>query len=111
MAEEPTTSELERMIARNHRETSADIARLEQAISAQRTDFDRYVLARVYDADQRANADRVKRLEDAWADMLRENAARARGNRAAYWAAVGAILAAIVGAILAYMLAKGGAAK
>lgn len=111
MGDEPSASELERLIARNHRETSADIARLEQSIAAQRQDFDRYVLAQVYVADQRAWGDRITRLEQAYTDMVRENAARMRGNRAAYWAAVGAVLAAVVGAVMAYLLAKGGAAK
>lgn len=107
--EEPSPSELERLINRNHKETSTDIARLEAAIASQRADFDRYVLAQVYVADQRAWGDRIRRLEELYTDMVRENAARMRGNRAAYWAAVGAVLAAIVGAVMAYLLAKGGA--
>lgn len=108
MTNEPTTSELERLIARNHRETSTDIARLEQAIASQRADFDRYVLAQVYVADQRGLSDRMARLESQYAAMVQENAGRARGNRAAFWAAAGAVLAAVVGAVMAYLLARGG---
>ena len=108
MSDEPTTSELERLIARNHRETTHDIAKLELAIAAQRADFDRYVLAQVYEADKRATADRERTRDDRIKKLEEEATVRARGNRAAFWAAGSAVAAAIVGAVMAYLLAKGG---
>ncbi|MGI5232852.1 hypothetical protein [Actinoallomurus sp. CA-142502] len=61
---------LRERIDRNHAETSADIARVEAQVAAIPASMDRYVLAQVYDADEKrraaerdADRARIKALE------------------------------------------------
>lgn len=112
MSDEPTPSELARLIERNHRETSSDILDLKtqvgrdvQALFGQMA---QYVLTAVYEADKRATEIARKALEDKVERVEEELTSTRRGNRTAFWAAVGAIIAAMAGAALAYMFAKGG---
>jgi hypothetical protein len=126
----PSMAELGRTLERNHQETSGRIADLK----AQNADLkaqnardlqtiverlERYVLQAVYEADKRSAAisqqamtDRIERVDQTTNDridrVVEELTTTRHGNRTAFWAAVGAIVAAMAGAAGAYLLARGG---
>ena len=82
-------------IDRNHHETTADIARLEAQFMSASAALDRYVLARVYEADEKAREARenardarIKRIEE-------DDTAKVRGVRTAWLAAAGAIASTV----------------
>jgi hypothetical protein len=82
-------------IDRNHHETTADIARLEAQLAVDSAALDRYVLARVYEADEKAREAResardarIKRIEE-------DSTAKVRGIRTAWLAAAGAVVSTI----------------
>jgi hypothetical protein len=86
-------------IDRNHAETTADIAKLDAQVAGIPASMERYVLQRVYDADERRRAaerdddrGRIKRLED-------NDTSKAAGGKA--W--VIGIGLAVVGAALGYI--------
>lgn len=104
MADEPTTSELERLITRNHTETSNDIGDLKVQLTTQVaalfSRFNDHLLKAVYEANERArdvaalaDRERIRRLEDERAEIR-------RGNRAALLAAVVAVAAAIATVVI-----------
>lgn len=92
MADEPSPSELKRIIERNHSDSRDDYldlkAQLTQTTQTLSTQLERYVLLAVYMAEQRAQDDRIRRLEDS-------ETATKRGNRSAVLAAVASFVAAI----------------
>lgn len=82
-------------IDRNHKETTADIARLEAQFVSASASLDRYVLAQVYDAREKARDAReegrdarIKRIEE-------DGTAKTRGVRTAWLAAAGAIASTV----------------
>lgn len=87
-------------VDRNHAETTADIADLKAAIAAIPAAMDRYVLQRVYDADQRTSDARFKRLEDA------EAGSRAQGRSWVLGIAM-AIIGAAAGICAQLLTARG----
>lgn len=117
-------SALERLIERNHAETGADIARLEAqqannhaAIIAQ---LDRYLLTRVYEADERtrqtrdaARDDRIQRLERAAEEeetrRREDRTANQRMLRSAIVVAIFSIVATVVSAAIVAAVVKGAA--
>lgn len=110
MADEPSPRELERLISRNHAETSADILDLKSQLTANVTtligQFDKYVLAKVYEADERARtavndalSERLKKVED-------EQTTNRRGKNTALVMAGVAVLGAAAGAVFSTL--KGG---
>lgn len=104
MADEPTASELERIIERNHRETSADILDLKSQLTANVStlisQFDRYVLAAVYEANERAREAREKAQDDQIRDLKDEMVSARRSARGAVLAGISSIVAAIVVAVV-----------
>jgi hypothetical protein len=114
LPDDPTLRELEQLIKRNFTDGRDDIldlkSQVQEHIRQLGTQMQQYLLVAVYQAEKEATRAR----EDAYvARIVRletEATARARGNRAAFWAAGGAVLAAVVGAVMAYLLAKGGGA-
>lgn len=94
-------------IDRNHAEATADMARLEKQVAAIPASMDRYVLAQVYDAREKAreaerDADRarIKRIED-------DDTSKASGNRTWLLGLAQAAFGAALGLLGAYLLAKG----
>ena len=92
---DPNPPDLRWVLERNHAETSADIARLEAQIAGIPVQMERYVLAQVYEARERARDARedardarIKRIED-------DDSAKVRGVRTAWLAAAGAIASTI----------------
>lgn len=125
MADEPSTSELERLIERNHRETSADILDLKTQQTANLStivaQLDRYLLAAVYDADQKARAARdesrdksIKDLEDdSKAERKRREedvAANKKILRSAVVVAIFGILSTVISGVIVAALVKSGGA-
>lgn len=105
MADEPTPSELARLIERNHKETSADIAELKtqsaRDIQTLIQQMERYVLAKVYEVEMRAFGARIQRMED-----------NESSNRRWRLGLLAATLAAVLGAIVTVVgtvLTSGGA--
>jgi hypothetical protein len=125
VADEPSPSELERLIERNHRETSADILDLKNQqtsnLSTILGQLDRYLLTAIYDADERARAARdqardksIKDLEDeAKAERKRREedvASNRKILRSAIVVAVFGILSTVIsGVIVAALVQTGGA--
>lgn len=124
MADEPSASELERLIERNHRETSADILDLKSQLTANVStiisQFDRYVLAAVYEAREqarderdRAQDERIKKLEDAAEAERKHRDEEAKANRRMYKTAiitaVLSVVAMVVGSVIVSVLVKSGA--
>lgn len=122
MTAESSTA-LERLIERNRAETAADIARLETQQANNHADIisqlDRYLLTKVYEADERARAAqnqardaRIQRLEeDAKEDRKRreeEATANRRMLRSAIVVAVLGVISTVVSAALVAALVKGG---
>lgn len=125
MADEPSTSELERLIERNHRETSADILDLKTQQTANLStivaQLDRYLLAAVYEADQKARAARdesrdksIKDLEDdSKAERKRREedvAANKKILRSAVVVAIFGILSTVISGVIVAALVKSGGA-
>ncbi|MGH3375972.1 MAG: hypothetical protein ACRDP6_14635 [Actinoallomurus sp.] len=125
MSDEPTTSELERLIERNHRETSADILDLKTQQTANLStivaQLDRYLLAAVYDADQKARAardesrdDRLKLLEeDSKAERKRREedvASNKKILRSAVIVAIFGILSTVISGVIVAAIVKSGGA-
>jgi hypothetical protein len=95
-------------IDRNHAETTADIAKLEMQVAAIPVAMDRYVLARVYEADEKARDvrrdaqdARLKRLED-------EDSSKSTGNRAWLLGLAQMVLSIALSSIATVLLMKGG---
>jgi hypothetical protein len=95
-------------IDRNHAETTADIARLEAQVTGIPASLERYVLQRVYDADERRRAaerdddrGRIKRLED-------NDTSKASGNRTWLLGLVQTVVGVALGVVAAYLTARGG---
>lgn len=104
MPDEPSPSQLEWLITRNHAETSADIVDLKAQLTTQVSvllgRFGEHLLIKVYEADERARTvinaamvERIQRLENERADIR-------RSNRTALLAAVVAVAAAIATVII-----------
>lgn len=87
-------------IDRNHAEDRADIAELKQAVAAIPAAMDKYVLTRVYEADQRAADARFKRLEDT------ETSDRANARSWVLGVAM-AVIGAASGVVAQLMTARG----
>jgi hypothetical protein len=90
----------------NHRETTSSMAKLEVQLAASVAQLDRYVLWRVYEADQKARDirdvaqdERTKRLEDA-------DTSKTEGNRN-WLRGLGQTLVGAALAVLAAWLTKG----
>ncbi|MCO6011404.1 hypothetical protein NE236_41290, partial [Actinoallomurus purpureus] len=68
MTDGPGPAELERLIERNHRETSADILDLKSQLTTNATmftaTFDKYVLVAVYAVEIAALRTRIDKLDD-----------------------------------------------
>jgi hypothetical protein len=79
VSDEPTTSELERLIERNHRETSADILDLKTQQTANLStilgQLDRYLLTAIYEANERARAARDEARDKSINDLEAESKA------------------------------------
>lgn len=97
--DEPSTGELERLIERNHRETSADILDLKSQltgnVSTLLAQFDRYVLAAVYEADEHrrkaerdADRERVTKLDEVVEEERTKREAEQTANRRMYKSAI-----------------------
>jgi hypothetical protein len=73
MSDEPTLSELARLIERNHQETRGDIAslhqRLDRDLAYTNGRIDQAVAMNVYEADKRGTDLRFKNVEDDVAGM------------------------------------------
>jgi hypothetical protein len=82
-------------IDRNHQETTADIARLEAQFVTTSAILDRYVLAQVYDARETARDAREEARDARIKRIEGDVTAKARGVRAAWLAAVGAVASAV----------------
>lgn len=111
MADEPSTGELERLIERNHRETSADILDLKSQLTSNVTtllnQFDKYVLAAVYEANERTRNATEQSLKQQVGELRDEVTTARRGNRTAAVAAIFSFLGAL--ALVAFQaLIKGG---
>jgi hypothetical protein len=83
-------------IDRNHAETTADIAKLDAQVAAIPAVMDRYVLSRVYEADEKAREARegardarIKRIED-------DGSNKTRGVRSAWLAGISATASAVL---------------
>lgn len=99
---------LSERMERNHAETSANIARIETQVAGIPASMERYVLQRVYDADERRRAaerdddrGRIKRLED-------NDTSQAAGGRAWILGLGLAAAGAVFGFIAQVMNARGG---
>jgi hypothetical protein len=114
----PSMAELGRTLERNHQETSSRIADLRAQNADQKAQsardlqtiverMERFVLQAVYEADKRATAISQQNMNDRLDRIEGELTTTRHGNRTAFWAAVGAVVAAIAGAALAYLLARG----
>lgn len=108
MSDASTPPDLRWLIERNHAEVSADIAKLDAQVAAIPAVMDRYVMARVYEADEKAREaresardERIKRLED-------DDTSKTRGVRATWMGAAGAIVSAVgLEALHAFMRGSG----
>jgi hypothetical protein len=94
-------------IDRNHAERTADIARLEAQVAGIPASMERYVLQRVYDADERrreAERDddrgRIKRLEE-------NDQSKASGNRSWLLGLAQTAFGALLALVGAYLMSKG----
>lgn len=95
-------------IDRNHAETIADMARLEQQVAAIPASMDRYVLAQVYEAREEArNAReqardaRIKRIED-------DDTSKSTGNRAWLLGLAQMVLSIALSSAATVLLMRGG---
>lgn len=86
-------------IDRNHAETSADIARLETQVAGIPASMERYVLQRVYDADEKRRTAEREADRGRIAQLEANDTTQAAGGRA--WV-IGVGLA-VVGALLGYI--------
>jgi N-methylhydantoinase B/oxoprolinase/acetone carboxylase alpha subunit len=104
VADEPSASELERLIERNHRETSADILDLKSQLTANVstiiTQFDRYVLAAVYEANERARDERDRAQDAQIAEIKDELTSARRASRGAITMGAASFLAALAVAVV-----------
>lgn len=88
-------------IDRHYAETAADIAELKTAVASIPVAMDRYVLQRVYEADEKAREVRFKHLED--------NASSTRASGRAWVLGIGLTAVGVVFGWLAQILqARGG---
>jgi hypothetical protein len=94
VADEPGIGELGRKIEDFRRDVRDDFATMSQQLS-------QFVLREVYKTDKDANELRLARLE-----REQENARNAA--RTALWAAIGSILATIIGGVILATILKGG---
>lgn len=96
--DEPTPRELERLITRNHAETTSDFQEIKAQhasnMSTLLAQLNAYVLTKVYEADERARAavqsaldDRLRRVEEEQTNQRKrseeEQIANRRSNRTA----------------------------
>lgn len=125
MSDEPTPSELERLIERNHRETSADILDLKTQQTANLStilgQLDRYLLTAIYEANERARAARdeardksIKDLEDdSKAERKRREedvASNKKILRSAVIVAIFGLLTTVISGVIVAALVKSGGA-
>lgn len=94
MADEPGLGELGRKIEDFRRDVRDDFAAMSQQLS-------QFVLREVYNTDKTAQEKRIERIE-------RELETQRNAARTALYAAIGSILATIVGGVFLAMLLKGG---
>lgn len=98
--ESPDLRWLTERIDRNHAETAADIAELKTAVSGIPAAMERYVLQRVYDADEKRR-DAEREADRAQLAELKNVAdTKTREVRTAVLAGISAVAAAIVVAVL-----------
>lgn len=88
-------------IDRNHAETTADIAELKTVVAGIPAAMDRYVLVKVYEADERAREIRFARLED-------HDKTQTAGGKAWLLGIGLAVLGAVLGWLAQIMQARGG---
>jgi hypothetical protein len=125
VADEPSPSELERLIERNHRETSADILDLKTQQTANLStilgQLDRHLLTAVYEADERARAAREqardKRIDDLEGESKSERkrreedvASNKKILRSAIIVAVFGIFSTVISGVIVAALVKSGGA-
>jgi hypothetical protein len=124
VSDEPTASELERLIERNHRETSADILDLKTQQTANLStilaQLDRYLLSAVYEADERARAARDHARDKAIHELEEDSKAERKRRdedvtsnkkilRSAIIVAVFGLLTTVISGVIVAALVKGSA--
>lgn len=112
MADEPTPSELARLIERNHRETSADIAELKAQSSRDTQTLQalqqQYLLVKVYEADQRTQTALHEAFSHRLESLEEKHEAHQRTNRLLFWTVAATVLGAVITVVLTVVLTKGG---
>lgn len=97
MSDEPTPSELERIIEHNHRETSADILDLKSQLATNAhmfaSTFDKYVLLAVYTVE-------IAALKEKVGELSTELGKARDASRNAVRGSIGAVIATVLGAII-----------
>lgn len=110
MSDESSPPELRWIIERidrNHAETTADIAKLDAQVAIIPMAMDRYVLARVYEADEKAREAREGALAARITRIEQDDTSKATGNRNWLLGLAQVIVAVALGVVAGLLTAKG----